>query len=259
MVTTKSGNDIDKLFQHAVCAGFDYVRYTTTTYIEGFVLSQKDYQATIVQFLEGPLYLEVNPPVTLLDEYSYPDRLVDDDIKPLLVDGFYDQYPVSEHYKLTDIKDPGKRYVRFDNGLLECLELVSDDLESVVEIVRGSAYRTRSTNRNNLDVRHREERWRFEAGQAAEIRPGRLNSDKDLVDLAKSIFRSCTTFLRLDLRGIGVGCHFDRLYLDVRPLIEGSESKFIVLWNSDSTSYCDEISDLKDAILTGDTVINMLI
>ena len=254
MFSTKSGNSLGELVRHAVCAGFDYVIYTSAAYAEGFVLFQKDYQATILQFLEGPLYLEVNPPVTLLDEYSYPDRLVDDDMKPVLVDGFYDQYPVSEHYKLADIKDPGKRYVRFDNGLLECLELISDDLESVVEIVRGSAYRTRSTNRNNLDVRHREERWRFEAGQAAEIRPGRLNSDKDLVDLAKSIFRSCTTFLRLDLRGIGVGCHFDRLYLDVRPLIEGSESKFITLWNADNTTYCKEINNLKRALLGGDDI-----
>ncbi|XP_041349226.1 uncharacterized protein LOC121368556 [Gigantopelta aegis] len=255
MLTTKTGKDLNKLARHAICAGIDYVRYTTPTYIEGFVLPQSDYQAKLINFIDGPSHLEVKPPSTLADEYKHPIHLNNEDAKPQLVDGHYDQHAVSEHYTLADIKDPGKRYLRFDSSLLECLELASDDLDSVFKIVPGSAYRTRSSNRNNLDTRHPEEMWRFEAGQAVEIKHGKTDSDQALVDMASSILKSCTTFLRLDLRGIGLGCHSDRLYLDVRPLIEGLETEFITLWNTDNTTYCKEIGHLKDALHKGGPAI----
>ncbi|XP_041378411.1 uncharacterized protein LOC121390613 [Gigantopelta aegis] len=255
MLTTTNENDTGKLAQHAICAGIDYVRYTNETYIEVFVLPQSDYQGKLVYDIDDQTYFEVNPPTTLNDDYKYPSILNDEDVKPLLIDGHNDQYTVYEYYKLADVKDPSNRYLRFDNGLLECLELVSDDFGTVVNIVHGSAYRTRSTNQINIDTRHSEEKWRFEAGQAVEIKPGKTTSDQALVRLATSIFRSCTTFLRLDLRGIGLGCHFDRLYLDVRPLIDGSEMEFITLWNADNTTYFDEIKMLKDALQKGGPAI----
>ena len=251
MLTTENGKNLDKLARYAVCSGIDYVRYTTSSYIEGFVLPQSDHQAKLVNFIDGPSLLEVTPPSTLVEEYNYPGHLNDEDAKPLLVDGHYDPHPVSEHYTIADIHDPGKRYLRFDSSLLECLELASDDLESVLKVIPGSAYRTRSTNQNNLDTRHPEEMWRFQAGQAVEVEAAGWNSDEALVDIARSILKTCTTFLRLELRGLGLGCHFDRLYLDVRPLIDGLETEFITLWNTDNTSYCKEIEQMKHALHTG--------
>ncbi|XP_046553264.1 uncharacterized protein LOC124262764 [Haliotis rubra] len=68
--------------------------------------------------------------------------------------------------------------------------------------------------------------------------------------------RSCTPFLRQQMRGLGVGCHRDRLYVDIRPLQVCNELNYITLWNTMDTTYYRQILDIQEELLQGGPVIH---
>ena len=60
------------------------------------------------------------------------------------------------------------RYVRLYPKLVECLQSTRDFIREPIEIL--AAYKPRSVNLVNAKLRHSNEMYRFQAGQAAEIR-----------------------------------------------------------------------------------------
>ena len=57
------------------------------------------------------------------------------------------------------------------------------------------------------------------------------------------------------MRAVGLGCHTDRIYLDLRPLIPGFERVYVMVWNtdeqSDATDYCDDVIKLQTDMIQG--------
>jgi hypothetical protein len=237
-----------------VCAGFDYVRYSGSDHIEVFVTQQEIYRAQNLYFASGETFIAIQPPADQTNEYSYPKALLKETRNPLLFDGAHRDIRLSERHNVSDFACPGYRYLRVDPSMVECLEMAAEEYNGSIEIIPGSAYRVRSVNLNNIDTRHQNEKYRFQSGQAVEIRP-KKNSLESLVDLALAVVKTCVAPLRLRQRGIGMGCHSDRLYLDIQPLQHGNEANFIKLWNSGGHQLFLKLLPYVYSALTGKTCI----
>lgn len=242
----------------AVCAGFDYVSYTDPTFIEVFVKAQAGYQAVLTNYIEGAAKAAVTPAGVDDLEYSYPANLAQESVLPMLVDGgFHPDTFLSEHVRLRNVMSRDRRYFRLDTSLLECIELAEDNFAGTIEIIPDSLYRTRSVNvRNNFDLRHPQELWRFQTGQAMEVRPSGAVDSARLLELATSILRECPTLVRLQMRALGLGCHDDRIYVDLRPLVPGHERVYVIVWNNNNrTDYCTDVMKLQRDMIEGGPVV----
>lgn len=244
----------------AVCAGFDYVRYSDANYIEAFVKAQTGYQTLIVSFIEGPPRAAITPVGIDDQEYSYPENFTEESVLPMLVDGgFPPDTLLSEHVSLRDVKSSDKRYFRLDASLLECIELAEEDFSGTIEILPDSVYRSRSTNvLRNFDLRHDQEKWRFQTGQAMLLRPKGSVTSESLLALATSVLRECPALVRLQMRAVSLGCHEDHIYVDLRPLIPGLERVYVFVWDAEhtqSTGYCDDVMKLQRNMIEGGPVV----
>ncbi|KAL8573315.1 hypothetical protein ACOMHN_032777 [Nucella lapillus] len=259
-LTSGQKGQLSELASLAVCAGFDMVAFTTSDYVEAFVRAQSGYRAVLTAYFEGPSYPAVAPVGTDGEEYSYPQPLKDEDLTPTLLDGgLPPDTPLSQHLRLADVMSTDGRYFRLDPSLLECLELAEDDFSGTIQIIPDSMYRTRSANmRRNLDLRHPQELWRFQSGQAVEVRPAGTLSSERLLALATSILRECPAVVRLQTRALGLGCHGDRLYIDLRPLVAGHERVYVMVWEEEGgkeTGYCRYVKDLQRNMIEGGPVV----
>ncbi|XP_048259496.1 uncharacterized protein LOC124148471 [Haliotis rufescens] len=256
-LTSSPISSLDRLAVLAACSGFDFMNFSSPQFIEVFVKSQEDFIGIRVEFShEDIARLAVAPPPHQQIEYLYPESLENEAIIPNLFTGFDKETHLSEFYTIEDMSCPNRPYLRVDSSLLMCLDLISEEYDDKVEIIKGSGYRTQSVNMINFDIRHVEEMYRFQTGQAVELRPPGYRHDSELVHLAKMLFRSCTPFLRQQMRGLGVGCHKDRLYVDIRPLQVGNEMNYITLWNARNTTYFRQVLELQEELLDGGPVIH---
>ncbi|XP_067681059.1 uncharacterized protein [Haliotis asinina] len=256
-LTSSPISRLNRLAVLAACSGFDFMNFSSPQFIEVFVKSQEDFIGIRVEFShEDIARLAVAPPSNEQAEYMYPVSLEHEAILPNLFIGFDGDTYLSEYYTIQDMSCPNRHYLRVDSSLLMCLDLISEEYGDKVEIVKGSGYRTQSVNMLNFDIRHEEEMYRFQTGQAVELRPPRYRHYSELVYLAKMLFRCCTPFLRQEMRGLGVGCHQDRLYVDIRPLQVGNELNYITLWNTGNATFCKQILDIQEELLQGGPVIH---
>jgi hypothetical protein len=69
-----------------------------------------------------------------------------------------------------------------------------------------------------------------------------------------SILRECPALVRLQMRAVGLGCHDDRLYVDLRPLVPGHERVYVMVWNSDDTGYCADVMKMQKNMIEGTTM-----
>lgn len=53
------------------------------------------------------------------------------------------------------------------------------------------------------------------------------------------------------MRAVGLGCHDDRLYVDLRPLLPGYERVYVMAWNSDDTDYCADVMKMARNMVEG--------
>lgn len=145
---------------------------------------------------------------------------------------------------------PGVRYARLDPVLINLLENAYDDFADRFYIIPGSAYRPRSVNRNNLDSRHNNERFRFQMGQAVEIKPsGRVNDDT-LFYLAIALMKAGRSVSTMRL-GIGIGAKKDRLYFHIRPLTIDTEHEAVDVWDSGNDVLYEKLKDIQDQLMRG--------
>lgn len=254
-ITSDKGN-INRLATLAVCAGFDYVKYTDSYYIEVFVKQQMGFRSQDVMFPSGHSLTAI-PSSGLVDnvEYSIMSASVAESRKTSLFDGYTAEERLSDRYRISDFICPGYRFFRLDQTLVQCLERASDDLGHRIQVVPNSGYRVRSVNLDNIDIRTNEERFRFQLGQAVEIISSHDKSTKGLIELGKSIIRACPVITRPQQRGIGLGCHTDKLYLDIRPIQQGQQDQFISIWSSGGLTLYYELFARVYAALSGKTVI----
>ncbi|KAK7087589.1 uncharacterized protein [Littorina saxatilis] len=241
----------------AVCAGFDFVEISGDGHVMVYVITQHGYRAQTLEFLEGSSHMIASSAEFDDDEHAVPtEDLQEESDLPYLVDGGYQpDVFLSEHVTTRDVTSRDNRFFRLDELLLLCVEMVIDDFPSKLEIMKDSAYRTRSSNfLHNLDTRHVEEQWRHQTGQAVRLRP-LPTSNSSLLLLAKSVLRVCPTLTQNRLKGIGLGCHGDSVYVDVRPLEHGGALGFVKVWESGNTSYCNDVIRLQGNLLTGGPVI----
>ena len=68
--------------------------------------------------------------------------------------------------------------------------------------------------------------------------------------LGDSILRECPSLAQEDQRAVGLGCHEDHIYLDLRPMEEGREFEFVKVWGSGS-SYYGHVLLLQISLFTG--------
>lgn len=259
-LNVQSPGNADTLAKLARCAGFDFVDQSTSGDVSVCVQNQHGYWAHSVSFFEGPAYFVASlkqAPAHLALEYETPtvNLTVQIDL-PYLVDGrnLLDTF-LSEHVQLRHVISRNSRYFRLDELLLNCIEMVIDDFNGNVEIITNSAFRTRAANfLDNLDTRHVEERWRHMMGQAVRLRPVSSVNSTSLQALATSILRECPSLVQANLKAVGLGCHDDYVYVDIRPVEEGKEYEYIKVWNS-GTSYCGSIILLQRSLLAGGPVI----
>ncbi|XP_076453310.1 uncharacterized protein LOC143288574 isoform X2 [Babylonia areolata] len=265
-LTSNPSGQLGQLASLAVCAGFDAVSFTSSAFIEGFVKAQAGYSAVLASYFEGPSYATVSPLGVDDSEYRYPVSLSEESVVTRLLDGGVPpDTPVSQHFRLRDVTSSDRRYFRLDPSLLECLELAEEDFPGTIEVIRDSVYRTRSENvRRNMDLRHPEELWRYQAGQAVEVRPAGTLSSERLLALATSILRECPALVRLQMRAVGLGCHSDRLYVDLRPLVAGHERVYVMVWEGEEgeevegTGYCQYVRHLQRSMIEGGPVVQSM-
>lgn len=171
----------------------------------------------------GQVLLAVAPSTKDTDEYSYPHEYENENKKPLLLDGSNEEINLSSHFKIKDFKFEGHRFLRVDSSLVECLDLTHKDFKGKFQILTG--YRPKSANEQEVTW-SRQQLARFQMGEAAEIMP---DSDDDILDLAKLLMVTCTPFLRLQRRGLGIHVkqhhELDRnsVYIDIYPLREDNK------------------------------------
>nr|KAG5704395.1 hypothetical protein BaRGS_031101 [Batillaria attramentaria] len=250
---------LTRLGQLAVCAGMDAVQQVANesklqlaVREDGWSLEDRDLEERRTMFWEGMDNMVY--PVGVDDsEYTYPDDLTEESVLPVLVDGgFPPETQISEHVRLRDVMSSDKRYFRLDASLLECIELAQEDFTGTIEILPDSVYRSRSTNfLRNFDLRHVQEKWRFQAGQAMLLRPQGKVTPETLLALATSVLRECPALVRLQMRAVGLGCHSDHIYVDLRPLIPGHERVYVMVWDADRTSYCNDVMRLQKNMVEG--------
>lgn len=235
----------------AICAEFDFVRYTSPQIIDVFVRRQDGFIEWKSYFPSGRGFVSVRSPENLTSEYGYPRALITEAQKPALIDGYDDTIHVSKYYTISDFKDNANRDLRLDPGLVECLQEASEELGRKVDIVPGSAYKTRSANLINYDILNREERLRHQAGQAARVKLGKSGRTIDLVRLGKSLMRKCIPLLQQQQRSVGIGCYSDSLYIDVRPIWAGEETAPMHVWNSAGDDVYKELQEAADEVNNG--------
>ena len=244
-----SSFDVAELTQYAKLAGFDYVRYSSPSHIEVCVKLQDGEEAQIVHFPLTTL-LAVPLPLGEEEEYAYPIEHAHEPRRPLLFDKTTSSNEISEHFKLHMFLSPDARFVRFDPVMINLLEMAYDDFPDRFHIIPGSGYRPRSINRNNLDTRHVKEKYRFQMGQAVEIKPsGRVN-DGTLFDLAITLMKSARS-VQTQRLGIGIGAKKDRLYFHIAPLTVDADSEAVDVWDSGNTVLYGKLKGIQDQIHKG--------
>jgi hypothetical protein len=202
----------------AICAGFDFVRNVDNKAIEVFVKLQDGFRTTLIPYPSGEVLLAVAPPSTENDEYSYPEGLENENKKPLLVDGAREDIKLSKHFKVRDFKFEGHRFLRIDSSLVEWLDLTQQEFKGKIEVLTG--YRPKSANEQEVTWTRRQ-LARFQMGQAAEIM---TTSNDEVLALAKMLMVTCTPFLRLQRRGLGIHVKqykdvgITSIYVDLYPL-----------------------------------------
>ncbi|XP_067685171.1 uncharacterized protein [Haliotis asinina] len=255
-ITRQSGTTptTAQLHSLATCAGFDYIDSSKSSYIDVYVKLQDGYKATIVPF----------PVTTVLavgvqdEDYAYPPALIGESRKSLLFDGFNKDIALSQHFKISDFKHSERRFFRLDASLVDCLELVVNDLGQDVRVVPNTAYRSHSINLRDMDHRHSQEKLRYQAGQAMHVKPIAGKSTEDLVNIGQSFLRSCSPTLRLQARGLGIGCHGDSLYIDIRPMTSGDVRDIADVWNAGNEAVFDKLHSSMDELRKGGPAINPL-
>lgn len=251
VVSPKSQSQTNVLMNAAVCAGFDVVRYTSPDFVDVFVRRQNGFVERKIYYPSGRGFVSVQAPENVTSEYSYPAELVTEARHPPLIDGHNDSLHLSKYYAISDFKDKADRDFRLDPALVECLEEASEELGRKVEIVPLFAYKTRSSNILNQHLLHPEERVRHQAGQAARVNLGKANSNKDLIKLGKSLMRKCLPLFQQQQRCIGIGCHNDSLYVDIRPVMAGEETSLMHVWNSGGDEVFRELHDAAETVNKG--------
>ena len=66
-----------------------------------------------------------------------------------------------------------------------------------------------------------------------------------------SVLRECPALVRLQMRAVGLGCHDDHIYVDLRPLIPGRERAYVMVWEDGDTGYCDDVMKLQKNMIEG--------
>ncbi|KAK3589129.1 hypothetical protein CHS0354_017095 [Potamilus streckersoni] len=253
--STGFSNSVEELARLAVCAGFDFVVIPSNSFIEVFVKYQESFQARKVSFPSGRFIMAISVYENETLEYSYPKELDGEPIKPLLLDGHLEEIPLSESYFVKDFKHQDHRYFRVDSSLVDCLEEASTEYGQKLFVIPGSAYRPRSENLRNLDTRHHEELFRFQAGQAVEIGLKTKFDVKDLAKVGMSVIRHCVPMLQLQQRSIGLGCHSDRLYLDIRPVFAHEETDVIHFWNGGGDVLFNLLRQAVESVNSGGVIV----
>lgn len=202
----------------AICAGFDFVRNVDNEAIEVFVKLQDGFRTTLIPYPSGEVLLAVSPPSAENNEYSYPEGYEFENKKPLLVDGARKEIKLSKHFKVGDFKFEGHRFLRIDSSLIECLDLTQQGYKEKIQVLTG--YRPKSANEQEV-IWNRRQLARFQMGQAAEIT---VNNNDEVLVLAKMLMVTCTPFLRLQRRGLGIHVKQhnelgeNSIYVDLYPL-----------------------------------------
>ncbi|KAK3093306.1 hypothetical protein FSP39_013914 [Pinctada imbricata] len=232
----------------AVEAGFDFVEQKGSS-IYTCVKATSGTTSHLMQYPKINLH-GVDPPTDKIMEYlisPYADYALS---YPLLVDGKNEDIQLSDCYKIKDFKARNFRYLRLDTKLIECLDLASDYYESCIEVIPDSGYRSHSLNNKNIDDRHEEEKWRFNAGMAVEVRP-RKNNAEQLEQMALTIMRSCLPDLRLKRLKLGMGTHSDRVYVDIRTSSSNDSTDIFQLWNVDNDELMNSVSETYKQLMKG--------
>ena len=146
------------------------------------------------------------------------------------------------------------RYVRLYPKLLECLQATRDFIGVPIEIL--SAYKPRSYNLQNIDDRSPFELFRFQSGQAVEIRVTGYEDQELLGNLAVTVMRVCSAPMRYEQHFLGVGLHHDRLVLTTNVASGNQLYSWLGLWNVDAKdSVYKRVDDVRIGILTGACLI----
>lgn len=246
------GLTMAELTSWAKFAGFDYVRFMSPTFIEVCVKPQDGLNAQAVMF---PMSTLTAVPTPLDDEYeyAYPSEHVHEMRRPLLFDVSTTTNELSEHFKVRDFQYPGAKYLRIDTHLVELLELAYDDFPDGFHIIRGSAYRPRSVTLDNVEGRHEKERFRFQMGQAVELKPNGLVNCDTLFALGISLMKAGRTVQQQRL-GIGIGTKRDRLYFQVWSMALNESSP--VFWDSGNALLFEKFKMVQDQIKKGGFIIS---
>lgn len=192
---------VDKLASLAVCAGFDYVKYTNKDYIEVFVKEQAGYRTKLVPFPSGQVLISVDAPFGKEDEFSFPESAERESRKPLLVRSVDDQLNLANNFKIGEFKDKSLHYLRIDPTMVECLETVRDAVNEPIYVMK--AYNTKSLNKEMNSEWNRDQLDRFQSGQAVVVQREDYSMGQT-IELAKTLMSSCTPNLRMQRRGLDI-------------------------------------------------------
>ena len=249
------GLTTEELTSWAKFAGFDYVKFTSPNFIEVCVKPQDGLDAQIVQFPLSTL-TAVPTPLDEEYEYAYPSELVHEMRKPLLFDVSTTTNELTEHFKVRDFQYPGVKYLRISTLLVNLLELAYDDFPDRFHVIRGSAYRPRSVTLDNVEGRHERERFRFQMGQAVELKPNGLVNCDTLFALGVSLMKAGRTVQEQRL-GVGIGTKRDRLYFQVWPMASNESSPLI--WDSGNSLLYEKFRVVQDQIRKGMSYIHCFV
>ena len=237
----------EKLTAYAQLAGFDYVYFSSPSSIEVCVKLQDGLEAQMVSFPQTK-YIAAPAPVGEEEEYDYPAEHFHESRRPLLFDTTGNPYELSDYFKQHVFVSPGIRYVRLDPVFIDLLDIAYTHFPAGFDIIPGSAYRPRSVNRNNIETRHENEKYRFQMGQAVEVKPSNTVNDDTLFQLGISFMKAERSF-RVFRTGLGIGVKLDRLYIHIKPLKKGETP--IDIWDSGNPSLYRRFKDIQDQISQG--------
>lgn len=83
----------------------------------------------------GEPHVTTTPPSPSDLEYSYPQELLEESVRPDLLDGGFPlNTQLSHRLVLDDVITPDKRYFRLDPALIECFEMAADDFSGNIEV-----------------------------------------------------------------------------------------------------------------------------
>ena len=75
------------------------------------------------------------------------------------------------------------------------------------------------------------------------------------LNVSTSILRECPALVRLQMRAVGLGCHEDHIYVDLRPLVPGHERVYVMVWEEGDTGYCDDVKGLQKNMIEGQLLL----